>query len=191
MQLLVVHSEVPRCNESSHSAVASNLMNPAAYANSASAGIDRSAAQSVLPCCQHLQSTRHFSCSRPRSCCRHSRLARRHHNAQICAVAAVEAPPQQAASPALKKNVNGSSKKSKKSAVQFEEDGTLSNPNPLYQHFENLLQKRQYGYKQGDKVLGTVFQVDERNAYVDIGAKASALCSVDECTVARVQRVCI
>lgn len=165
-------------------------MNPAVYTNVASAGLDHSTAQLLPPCCQHLQSTRQFSCSRPRSCARHSRLSRRQQNAQICAVAAVEAPPQQAASPVAKQNVNGKSKKaSKKSAVQFEEDGTLSNPNALYQHFEKLLQKRQYGYKQGDKVLGTVFQVDERNAYVDIGAKASALCSVDECTVARVQRV--
>ena len=166
-------------------------MNPAAYANVVSAGADHSAAHSLLPCSQHLQSTRHFSCGRPRLCSRQLQHARRQHSTQTRAVAAVEAPPQQAtAALGSSKNVNGKSKKANKAPL-YEADGTTSNPDALYQHFENLLRKRAYGYKQGDKVTGTVFQVDERNAYVDIGAKAPALCSVDECTTARVQRVSI
>ena len=164
-------------------------MIPAVLSNVVSAGPDRSLAQSLLPCSQHLQSTRQFSCGRPRLCSRHLRQSRGQQSPKVCAAAAVEAPPQQATAPAVSRHVNGKSKKSKKASVNFDEDGTTSNPNALYQHFENLLRKRAYGYKQGDKVTGTVFQVDERNAYVDIGAKAPALCPLEECTQAKVQRV--
>jgi small subunit ribosomal protein S1 len=36
----------------------------------------------------------------------------------------------------------------------------------------------------GDKVTGTVFQIENNGLYVDIGAKSSAFCPVAELTLA-------
>lgn len=64
------------------------------------------------------------------------------------------------------------------------------NPHDLYKRFDRLLNQYEYKYKQGDRVKGTVFRVDQRAAYVDIGAKATASCPAEECSLAGVQRVC-
>ena len=65
------------------------------------------------------------------------------------------------------------------------------NADDLYKRFDRLLSQYEYSYKQGDKVKGTIFRVDQRAAYVDIGAKASASCPAEECSLVGVQRVCL
>ena len=46
----------------------------------------------------------------------------------------------------------------------------------LYKEFERLLVDYQFSYKVGDRVTGKVFHCDAKGAWVDIGAKAAALC---------------
>lgn len=41
----------------------------------------------------------------------------------------------------------------------------------------------------GDKVVGTVFSIDQRGAYVDIGAKGAAFVPNDELSLSKVDRV--
>lgn len=59
----------------------------------------------------------------------------------------------------------------------------------LYQRFEELLKQYDFNFKNGDKVIGTVFRIDGRGAYVDIGAKSPAICPVSEASLAEVDRV--
>ena len=166
-------------------------MSLSAYANVIGTCFDQSSVHALPPCAQHLQSARQFSCGRPHVCSRNLRPARRLQRTHLQAAAVVEAPPKQtqtAAPPSSSKQTGGKSKK-KASKSAFGDDGAAKNPDALYQHFDALLKKRAYSHKQGDKVTGSIFQVDERNAYVDIGGKAPALCPVEECTIAKVQRV--
>ena len=41
----------------------------------------------------------------------------------------------------------------------------------------------------GDKVTGTVFSIDQRGAYVDIGAKGAAFVPSDELSLSKIERV--
>lgn len=142
-------------------------MIPAATSHVSGSTTDVHATRIRTHCTQHLQPTRQFGCSALRLCSRQLHRARKQ-ALQICLVAAVEAP--SAAS----------------SSASFEGD---VNPRDLYKCFDQLLNDYEYKYKQGGKVKGTVFRVDQRAAYVDIGAKANASCPAEECSLAGVQRV--
>lgn len=56
-----------------------------------------------------------------------------------------------------------------------------------YDDFARLLVDYQFNYKVGDKITGKVFQCDGKGAWVDIGAKAAALCPSSECSLASVR----
>lgn len=143
-------------------------MNPVATSHVSGASTDLHATRVRTQCTQHLQPTRQLGCSALRLCSRQLHRARKQ-ALKTCEVAAVDAP----------------STASSSSSVEDE-----LNPHDLYKHFDRLLSQYQYKYKQGDRVKGKVFRVDQRAAYVDIGAKATASCPAEECSLAGVQRVC-
>jgi len=55
--------------------------------------------------------------------------------------------------------------------------------------FEAMLQEFNFGAKLGERVTGTIFDIDNSGAYVDIGAKAAAFCPKPECCLAKVSDV--
>ncbi|EFJ43709.1 plastid/chloroplast ribosomal protein S1 [Volvox carteri f. nagariensis] len=57
----------------------------------------------------------------------------------------------------------------------------------MYEEVEDMLEAVDYDFKVGDKVSGTVIEVDDDGAYVEIGAKAIAFCPVTECSFARLK----
>ncbi|KAG2432585.1 hypothetical protein HXX76_008929 [Chlamydomonas incerta] len=57
----------------------------------------------------------------------------------------------------------------------------------MYEEVEEMLEAVDYEFKVGDKVSGTVIEVDDDGAYVEIGAKAIAFCPVTECSFARLK----
>lgn len=59
----------------------------------------------------------------------------------------------------------------------------------MYKRFEELLSSYDFAFKTGDRVTGTIFRVDGRGAYVDIGAKGAAFCPVAEISQCKVDRV--
>jgi len=59
----------------------------------------------------------------------------------------------------------------------------------LYKEFERLLVDYQFSYKVGDRVTGKVFHCDAKGAWVDIGAKAAALCPGSEASLAQARNV--
>ena len=58
-----------------------------------------------------------------------------------------------------------------------------------YKHFERLLNKNSSLPKQGDKVVGTVISLDQKNAYIDIGAKTAAVLPKEEMSIAKIDKV--
>ena len=142
-------------------------MNPVATSHLSGSTTDVCATRVKTNCTQHLQPTRQFGCTSLRLCSRQLHRARQQ-ALQTCLVAAVESPAA-----------------SSSNSVEDE-----LNADDLYKRFDRLLSQYEYSYKQGDKVKGTIFRVDQRAAYVDIGAKASASCPAEECSLVGVQRVC-
>ena len=59
----------------------------------------------------------------------------------------------------------------------------------LYDEFKKLLVDYEFSYKVGDRVSGKVFHCDAKGAWVDIGAKAAALCPTAEASLADVRNV--
>ena len=59
----------------------------------------------------------------------------------------------------------------------------------LYEEFKKLLVDYEFAYKVGDRVSGKVFHCDSKGAWVDIGAKAAALCPASESSLAEVRNV--
>ena len=59
----------------------------------------------------------------------------------------------------------------------------------LYDEFKKLLVDYEFSYKVGDRVSGKVFHCDSKGAWVDIGAKAAALCPASESSLAEVRNV--
>ena len=59
----------------------------------------------------------------------------------------------------------------------------------LYDEFKKLLVDYEFSYKVGDRVCGKVFHCDSKGAWVDIGAKAAALCPASESSLAEVRNV--
>ena len=58
-----------------------------------------------------------------------------------------------------------------------------------YKHFERLLNKNSSLPKQGDRVVGTVISLDQKNAYIDIGAKTAAVLPKEEMSIAKIDKV--
>ena len=143
-------------------------MNPVATSHVSGSITDLHATRVTTNCTQHLQPTRQFGCTSLRLCSRQLHRARKQ-ALETCLVAAVEAPAAASSSNSVEDELN---------------------PHDLYKRFDRLLSQYEYSYKQGDKVKGKVFRVDQRAAYVDIGAKASAVCPAEECSLVGVQRVC-
>lgn len=61
----------------------------------------------------------------------------------------------------------------------------------MVEEVQTMLEEVDYEFKVGDKVLGTVIEVDEDGAYVEIGAKATAFCPITECSFARLKSVSV
>ena len=59
----------------------------------------------------------------------------------------------------------------------------------LYSEFKKLLVDYDFSFKVGDKISGKVFHCDAKGAWVDIGAKAAALCPASEASLADVKNV--
>ncbi|KXZ42870.1 hypothetical protein GPECTOR_113g282 [Gonium pectorale] len=57
----------------------------------------------------------------------------------------------------------------------------------MHEEVEEMLEAVDYQFKVGDRVTGTVIEVDDDGAYVEIGAKAIAFCPVTECSFARLK----
>lgn len=53
----------------------------------------------------------------------------------------------------------------------------------MYEAFAEMLDQYDHNFKRGDLVMGTVFRVDQRGAYVDIGAKGAGYCSSSEASM--------
>lgn len=54
---------------------------------------------------------------------------------------------------------------------------------------EELMEEYTYSYKPGDKVVGTVYEVDEDGAYIEIGAKSAGFVPLSECSMAKLKSV--
>jgi len=60
---------------------------------------------------------------------------------------------------------------------------------PSYEDFNIMLDKYDFAFAVGDKVVGNVFNIEQRGAYVDIGAKAAAFLPTAEASLAPVAKV--
>ena len=58
-----------------------------------------------------------------------------------------------------------------------------------YEAFEALLDKYDFKFRVGDKVTGIIFKVDNKGAYVDVGAKSAAFCPTPELSLCKVSSV--
>lgn len=59
----------------------------------------------------------------------------------------------------------------------------------LYEELEELVEAADVELQVGDKVVGTVYEVDEDGAYVEIGQKYSGFVPLSECSFARLKTV--
>jgi predicted RNA-binding protein with RPS1 domain len=59
----------------------------------------------------------------------------------------------------------------------------------LYDEVEGMLEDAEASFKVGDKVYGTVYEVDEDGAYVEIGAKTAGFVPLSECSLGRLKTV--
>jgi small subunit ribosomal protein S1 len=60
---------------------------------------------------------------------------------------------------------------------------------PTYEDFSRLLEQYDFKFNVGDKIVGNVFNIDQRGAYVDIGAKAAAFLPTSEASLAPISKV--
>lgn len=59
----------------------------------------------------------------------------------------------------------------------------------LYDEVEQRLDEAGAAFKVGEKVFGTVYEVDEDGAYVEIGAKTAGFVPLTECSLGRLKSV--
>jgi hypothetical protein len=59
----------------------------------------------------------------------------------------------------------------------------------LFEEVEDTMAREDYDFKVGDKVMGTVYEVDENGAYVEIGAKTAGFVPLMECSLAKLKTV--
>lgn len=57
----------------------------------------------------------------------------------------------------------------------------------IFEEVEEILEEQDYDLKVGDKVVGTVYEVDEDGAYVEIGAKVAGFVPLAECSLAKLK----
>jgi small subunit ribosomal protein S1 len=57
-----------------------------------------------------------------------------------------------------------------------------------YRRFEELLGTADVSFNQGDKITGTIFRVDNRGAYIDVGGKSAAFCPTSELSLEPVSK---
>ena len=69
------------------------------------------------------------------------------------------------------------------------QDEALDDKDALYAVFEDLIKGIDFSFKQGDVVSGTVFEIDQKGAYLDIGAKSAAFCPTAEVSLCKIGRV--
>lgn len=58
-----------------------------------------------------------------------------------------------------------------------------------YSELDRLLSNYDFKFSVGDKVVGNCFNVDQRGAYIDIGAKAAAFLPMAEASLAKVEKM--
>jgi hypothetical protein len=59
----------------------------------------------------------------------------------------------------------------------------------LYDEVEGMLEESEASFKVGDKVYGTVYEVDDDGAYVEIGAKTAGFVPLVECSLGKLKTV--
>jgi hypothetical protein len=59
----------------------------------------------------------------------------------------------------------------------------------LFEELEELYDAAEVELKIGDKIVGTVYEVDEDGAYVEIGEKSSGFVPLTECSFAKLKTV--
>ena len=59
----------------------------------------------------------------------------------------------------------------------------------LYDEVEGMLEETEASFKAGDKVYGTVYEVDDDGAYVEIGAKSAGFVPLVECSLGKLKTV--
>jgi hypothetical protein len=59
----------------------------------------------------------------------------------------------------------------------------------LYDEVEGMLEETEASFKVGDKVYGTVYEVDDDGAYVEIGAKTAGFVPLVECALGKLKSV--
>jgi small subunit ribosomal protein S1 len=59
----------------------------------------------------------------------------------------------------------------------------------IMEDVEEMMEQANYSFKPGDKIVGTVYEVDEDGAYVEIGAKSAGFVPLSECSLAKLKSV--
>lgn len=59
----------------------------------------------------------------------------------------------------------------------------------LYDEVETMLDESEASFRVGDKVYGTVYEVDDDGAYVEIGAKSAGFVPLSECSLGKLKTV--
>lgn len=73
--------------------------------------------------------------------------------------------------------------------VDYDEFGDEEYAEELFDEVENMIEASNVELKVGDKVVGTVYEIDEDGAYVEIGHKYSGFVPLSECSFARLKTV--
>lgn len=71
-------------------------------------------------------------------------------------------------------------------AMDFDEFGD-EEYSELREEVDAMYDQFDYDFKVGDKVMGTVIELDDEGAYIEIGAKAAGFCPLTECSFAKLK----
>lgn len=71
--------------------------------------------------------------------------------------------------------------------VDYDEFGDEEYEEDLQNEVEALIDAADVDLKIGDRVVGTVYEVDEDGAYAEVGSKYSGFCPLSECSFARLK----
>ena len=73
--------------------------------------------------------------------------------------------------------------------VDYDEFGDEEYEEELFNEVDGLVEESNVELKVGDRVVGTVYEIDEDGAYVEIGQKCSGFVPLSECSFARLKTV--
>ena len=73
--------------------------------------------------------------------------------------------------------------------VDYDEFGDEEYAEELFDEVDNMIEASNVELKIGDKVVGTVYEIDEDGAYVEVGHKYSGFVPLSECSFARLKTV--